>query len=178
MTKSQKQHKSKSATRPKAPAQRRKRQESDSSDSEAPVPKKAKTTRKSKAGKDGNKTREKQGKRKEAPPTESEKDDEETVEEIEAGTEEIEDGGGPGEPEACDSESQVRGLVHPHENKSLTFPVHKEDLPDVSAPTMSIVKTDSTKDLLTCFTEKVKVKFSKADGTFEVLRGRWCQLCR
>lgn len=40
-----------------------------------------------------------------------------------------------------------------------------------------IVKTDSTKDILTIFTDRINQTFEK-DGKQEELRGRWCTVCK
>lgn len=39
-------------------------------------------------------------------------------------------------------------------------------------------KVDTTKDLLTIFSDRVDVKFMKKDGSYEVVRGRWCLVCK
>src|ERR1700722_6371689 len=39
-------------------------------------------------------------------------------------------------------------------------------------------KADTTKDLLTIFSDRVDVKFTKKDGTSETLRGWWCLVCK
>ena len=48
---------------------------------------------------------------------------------------------------------------------------------DRSVPQEFNVKKDSTKDLLTIFSDLVNVKF-KQNGYFETVRGRWCLLCK
>jgi hypothetical protein len=41
------------------------------------------------------------------------------------------------------------------------------------------VKGDSSKDLLTVFTDRTEVKFiNKDDSSFELLKGRWCMVCK
>jgi hypothetical protein len=49
---------------------------------------------------------------------------------------------------------------------------------EVAAPYEKAVKTDSARDLLTVFSDRIDVKFTKKDGSFEVLKGRWCLLCK
>jgi hypothetical protein len=44
-------------------------------------------------------------------------------------------------------------------------------------PEALVVKNDSTKDLLTIFSDKVVVNF-KAGKTVTNLKGRWCLVCR
>jgi hypothetical protein len=44
-------------------------------------------------------------------------------------------------------------------------------------PTLLPVKKDSTKDLLTIFSDRVTVKF-KSGETFETIKGRWCLPCK
>lgn len=40
-------------------------------------------------------------------------------------------------------------------------------------------KKDSTRDLLTVFTDRIRVAFKKAKtGTVEEVEGRWCNLCK
>ncbi|KIM68361.1 hypothetical protein SCLCIDRAFT_84732, partial [Scleroderma citrinum Foug A] len=39
-------------------------------------------------------------------------------------------------------------------------------------------KKRNTKDLLTIFTDHVKVKFVMVDRKIEVLTGRWCMICK
>ena len=52
------------------------------------------------------------------------------------------------------------------------------DLPDTSIPVRAMIKKDSTRDLLIIFTDQVKVKFNRPDGTSEIVEGRWCKQCR
>lgn len=40
------------------------------------------------------------------------------------------------------------------------------------------VKKDSTKDLLTVFSDLVTVKFRQQNGDVETAKGRWCLLCK
>jgi hypothetical protein len=44
-------------------------------------------------------------------------------------------------------------------------------------PALLVVKKDTTKDLLTIFSDLLTVNFKKGDETTNV-RGRWCLLCR
>jgi hypothetical protein len=44
-------------------------------------------------------------------------------------------------------------------------------------PAVLVVKKDSTKDLLTIFSDLVTVNFKKGEVTTNA-RGRWCLLCR
>ena len=41
-------------------------------------------------------------------------------------------------------------------------------------PESSIVKKDTTKDLLTVFSDHVTINFKKASGKIQALQGRWC----
>lgn len=49
---------------------------------------------------------------------------------------------------------------------------HHAGIPDILT-----VKKDSTKDMLTIFSERVDVKFKKGEKN-ETITGRWCLLCR
>lgn len=40
------------------------------------------------------------------------------------------------------------------------------------------VKAHDTKDLLTIFSDRIAVKFVRKDGMAEVLKGRWCLICK
>lgn len=40
------------------------------------------------------------------------------------------------------------------------------------------IKKHDTKDLLTIFSDRIAVKFVAKDGVVEVLKGRWCLLCK
>jgi hypothetical protein len=40
------------------------------------------------------------------------------------------------------------------------------------------VKAESSKDLLTIFTDWTEVKFVRKDGSFELLKGHWCMVCK
>ena len=39
-------------------------------------------------------------------------------------------------------------------------------------------KKGNTKDLLTVFSDRIKVKFVTADGKVDPLTGRWCKICK
>jgi hypothetical protein len=52
------------------------------------------------------------------------------------------------------------------------------DLDSMVVPLEKNVKADSSKDLLTIFTDQVDVKFTSKDGSVEQLRGHWCMLCK
>jgi hypothetical protein len=68
--------------------------------------------------------------------------------------------------------------------------LHPQDLNEhqaEGAPTMVITKKDSTRDILTIFTPKIRVVFTKKklegmeadkNETSELLEGRWCLLCK
>jgi hypothetical protein len=177
MVKANKLQKTRAAQQTKATesARRCKRRGSENSEQEVPVAKKKRT---SKA-----KGNAKKGKGKGKAYTDSESDQESSIEEIEeicpADNEEIQVESDDSEAGGSDSESQVNDHFRAHGNKLLTLFWQGEGLPDVSAPVLSIVKGDSTRDLLLIFSEKVKVKFNKDKiGTSEILRGRWCKLCR
>ncbi|KAH9032690.1 hypothetical protein EDB85DRAFT_1890601 [Lactarius pseudohatsudake] len=45
-------------------------------------------------------------------------------------------------------------------------------------PEIVIAKKDSTQDLLTVFSDKIKVIFKKSMGVTETLEGQWCMICR
>jgi hypothetical protein len=49
---------------------------------------------------------------------------------------------------------------------------HQGDIPDTL-----IVKKDTTKDLLTIFSDRLTVKFKKG-GITKAVKGRWCNPCR
>jgi hypothetical protein len=175
MVKQNKAQKTRAAQQTKATesARRRKRRGSENSEQEVPVPKKKRTS--------NAKGNAKKGKSKAKARTDSESDEESSIEEIEdicpADDEEIQVESD--DSEAAGSDSEVSDPFRAHGNRLLTCFWKGEGLPDVSAPAMSIVKGDSTRDLLLIFSERVKVKFNKDNiGTFEVLRGRWCKLCR
>jgi hypothetical protein len=40
------------------------------------------------------------------------------------------------------------------------------------------VKVDTSKDMLTIFTDRVTVKFLNKDGSSEQLKGHWCMICK
>ena len=40
------------------------------------------------------------------------------------------------------------------------------------------IKKRNTRDLLTIFTDRVKVKFVMVDRKIEVLTGQWCMICK
>jgi hypothetical protein len=40
------------------------------------------------------------------------------------------------------------------------------------------VKTDSSKDIKLLFSDRVTVNFKKRDGSYETLKGRWCNTCK
>jgi hypothetical protein len=49
---------------------------------------------------------------------------------------------------------------------------------EFSIPQQLNVKKDSTKDLLTIFSDLVTVKFKRNSADMETVRGRWCLLCK
>jgi hypothetical protein len=51
--------------------------------------------------------------------------------------------------------------------------IHRAGIPDQKA-----VKADSTRDMLTVFTDKVSVKFTHKNGGTETVKGRWCLICK
>jgi hypothetical protein len=42
----------------------------------------------------------------------------------------------------------------------------------------SVIKKDSTRDLLTVMSDRVKVKFMVGKDKYEMETGRWCYLCK
>jgi hypothetical protein len=53
-----------------------------------------------------------------------------------------------------------------------------DDHHQINIPVQVKAKKDSTADLLTMFMEHCQVKFKQRDGSFDVLKGRWCVECR
>jgi hypothetical protein len=45
-------------------------------------------------------------------------------------------------------------------------------------PVERMIKGDTSKDLLTIFTDQVDMKFTNKDSLFEQLHGHWCMLCK
>jgi len=62
----------------------------------------------------------------------------------------------------------------------LSIKLQASDLEDrhrSEIPAVLVVKNESTKDLLTVFSDLVTVNFKKENKTTN-LKGRWCLLCR
>jgi hypothetical protein len=45
-------------------------------------------------------------------------------------------------------------------------------------PDEKAIRKESSRDLLTVFSDRVEVKFTNADRSAEVLKGHWCMSCR
>jgi hypothetical protein len=60
----------------------------------------------------------------------------------------------------------------------LTSSQDGDDIDSAIAPQERAAKAESSKDLLTIFSDCLEVKFTNKDGSSQQLRGRWCLICR
>ncbi|KAF5368777.1 hypothetical protein D9615_010411 [Tricholomella constricta] len=80
-------------------------------------------------------------------------------------SEEVEDGSQPGEAPGDDDGAQEEEDLDERQ---------AQGIPERAAPS----KKDSTRDLLTVFSDRLEASFPCGKGEFETLEGQWCLICR